>query len=112
MRGDDPEAARLLRWARDVASDADQPADWKLAAAALLMANGLLDAAEEACLRIAAAHSGVGAECELNLGVICLFERRFEEALRFYRLAAPHGADPAEVSALIAEAEAARDNTA
>jgi tetratricopeptide (TPR) repeat protein len=104
------EVARLEGLAHGVVADADQPAEAKLAAAALLMANGRLDAAEAAYLRVAAAHPDVLAECELNLGAICLFKRHFAEALGHYRAASLHGACPAEVAALIAEAEAARDN--
>lgn len=109
MAGDDEEAARLLSWASGVVRDSGQTAGRKLAAASLLMANGLLDAACDAYRRVAAAHLEVRAECELNLGAICMFERRFDEALKFYRSAGLHGADPAEVAALIAEAETARD---
>jgi tetratricopeptide (TPR) repeat protein len=113
MSGEDEatpeEVARLERLALGVLGDAYQPAEAKLAAAALLMANGRLDAAEESYLRIAAAHPETLVECELNLGVICMFQRRFDEALDHYRSAASYGADLVEVAALVAEAESARD---
>jgi malate dehydrogenase len=113
MSGEDEvtpeEVARLEGLALGVVADADQRTEAKLAAAALLMANGRLAAAEEAYLRVAASHPEARAECALNLGAVCMFKRRFDKALEYYRAASLHGADPVEVAALLAEAEAARD---